>query len=803
MITTCVDWNEALASRFFYKFSGEQVFFKVRQTDIFEISRDIGLKCSDEKEAMTQFIDDVMRQHPPTKIQGKGSSHHFGPTFEDIFENGACLADGNQQRIGYWWERKDDGELCDDSNPNYKEETEELFQKAPPFLSHLAIAIIAKGMYPGAGLYDQVCELGEEFVSDWSQTDFRRRRIAKNWKEFCKKRIPTPKHDSLNYLWRHLSHWGEGNGFGRLVSVPFAPGESHGYVCTAISQVLFGKEDLPVLARIYDRRKWSKASREPIQADIIYELSTANFRTKIKNRIDESATDLAMQQAIVQWVLSDIRHWDGKVPSTDATSPEEISIQNFKLEIAVTTHLKKVSDFYVRIENVMDDKQFLDYDYVNIGEDDEPITYPVGDLIEISGKVAKSIAGGAPIFLSKGVEKEDVKFSSRGSEDDSLHLIWDGEGYWLTSNIDDNQQFLTLSDILDFEGLEEIARYDADNTAWEYAIRHKSKESLTEEQRREYGINNLPQDIDIPKLTVVGGIKGGHGGSYLPHSPPYLRKKHGNVADLDVRIDGGGSLDFDEKWNGFRIPPQTNGEMIKVVASEIVKVDDGDDEIKEINSWQFSFANPLERWDSDEILTKSIKSHYCGDVSGARLLGSELTDKLSGDNSWVSSPVNTPSDSTVKRIIEINTEINKDPDTEISYNGLSEQQISEITNMKSAVRGGRSSNSDEGTSPTPTEGQEGATTPTEGQNIVAQVPNNNGHKIPDERVLTIEDNPPPPPPPPKGDVSCVSCGTPCVGKRDTKFPCPELGCGSIIFRCRKCRNQARMYRCRSCKFEGP
>ena len=119
-MVTCVDWNEALANRFFcHKLDRDQVvFFTVRESDILEISDEIGYNCADEDEALKQFISDVMNSHPPTQIRGEGRLYPFSNSFEDIFENGRLLANG-YKRIGSWWQRKSDGQNWMNRLPNY------------------------------------------------------------------------------------------------------------------------------------------------------------------------------------------------------------------------------------------------------------------------------------------------------------------------------------------------------------------------------------------------------------------------------------------------------------------------------------------------------------------------------------------------------------------------------------------------------------------------------------------------------------------------------------------------------------
>ena len=819
-----MDWNEALSNRFFcHKLDrGQVVFFTVRESDILEISDEIGYNFADEDEALKQFIFDVMNSHPPTQIRGEERLYPFSNSFGDIFENGRLLANGHYKRIGSWWQRKSDGELCDDDDPNYGDEVKELFKKAPPFLSHLAIAIIAAGKYPSnVGFYERVGKLGEEFVEDWLYDSRNDKRITENWKEFCKTKIHTPENEVEFYLWRHLSQWGAENEFGRLVIVDVDPTAwSWGYVNTVKSQVLFSKEDLEVLAVIYGRRKWTKASRVITPADIIHEISSAPFRPSLVQKLKKRILNPPERAEVVEWVRKDIRHWDGKVPTTTTTSSqEEISIPNFSLEIGVSAPDNQVSDHYVMITNVGEDKS-TNYDYLIINESNK---YPIGsDLIPITAEVAKSIAKGADIFLLKEGDddsKEEVKFDSNDLDRGGIHLGWLAEiGLWVTSNLDDNQEFLTLSDQNYLEGLEVIEQYNATNTEWDYAMIHKPEESLNEEQRREYGINDSPQDIDIPKLTKVGGVRSGAPKSYIPRSPPYLRKKRGNAENLVVRIDGGEPLDFDSRWNGFKIPQQTDGTTINVVASQRVEVDEGDDEFSIIESWELSFAHPLELWDSNLIPSASIKSHYCIDVSGARLFCVEPENKLSGDNSWVDSTVNEPFDKTETLMDNFKGIIHHNPETEIDYSGLSEKQITELSDARRAVQGGR-----------PTPFNKATSTSTKGQNLDEQVPNNNSHNIPEEPVLTTENLVTRPnnnrhqiPDEPvlttenlvtrpnnnrhqiPEDMCCFSCGTPCVGKEDTKFSCPK-GCKKIIFRCHRCRNQACKYRCRNeaCNFEGP
>lgn len=49
--------------------------------------------------------------------------------------------------------------------------------------------------------------------------------------------------------------------------------------------------------------------------------------------------------------------------------------------------------------------------------------------------------------------------------------------------------------------------------------------------------------------------------------------------------------------------------------------------------------------------------------------------------------------------------------------------------------------------------------------------------------------------------ACVSCGINVAGGNAARFKCPD--CGTLIFRCEKCRKQSNRYRCPGCGFEGP
>ncbi|MBP2133443.1 putative RNA-binding Zn-ribbon protein involved in translation (DUF1610 family) [Methanomicrobium sp. W14] len=48
---------------------------------------------------------------------------------------------------------------------------------------------------------------------------------------------------------------------------------------------------------------------------------------------------------------------------------------------------------------------------------------------------------------------------------------------------------------------------------------------------------------------------------------------------------------------------------------------------------------------------------------------------------------------------------------------------------------------------------------------------------------------------------CTSCKAPLSEAGWTKFECPK--CGSIIYRCHRCRHQSIPYVCQSCGFQGP
>ena len=48
---------------------------------------------------------------------------------------------------------------------------------------------------------------------------------------------------------------------------------------------------------------------------------------------------------------------------------------------------------------------------------------------------------------------------------------------------------------------------------------------------------------------------------------------------------------------------------------------------------------------------------------------------------------------------------------------------------------------------------------------------------------------------------CTSCGVPLVDRDSTNFPCP--GCGARIGRCARCRNNGVHYYCNGCEFNGP
>ena len=49
--------------------------------------------------------------------------------------------------------------------------------------------------------------------------------------------------------------------------------------------------------------------------------------------------------------------------------------------------------------------------------------------------------------------------------------------------------------------------------------------------------------------------------------------------------------------------------------------------------------------------------------------------------------------------------------------------------------------------------------------------------------------------------SCVSCGISVTGTNAARFKCPD--CGTVIFRCSKCRKQINLYECPDCGFRGP
>ncbi len=48
---------------------------------------------------------------------------------------------------------------------------------------------------------------------------------------------------------------------------------------------------------------------------------------------------------------------------------------------------------------------------------------------------------------------------------------------------------------------------------------------------------------------------------------------------------------------------------------------------------------------------------------------------------------------------------------------------------------------------------------------------------------------------------CSSCNAPLSEEGWTKFECP--GCGTIIYRCQRCRHQSIPYECKKCGFRGP
>jgi len=49
---------------------------------------------------------------------------------------------------------------------------------------------------------------------------------------------------------------------------------------------------------------------------------------------------------------------------------------------------------------------------------------------------------------------------------------------------------------------------------------------------------------------------------------------------------------------------------------------------------------------------------------------------------------------------------------------------------------------------------------------------------------------------------CLSCGKEITNKEGSIiFECPR--CGSLIVRCRKCRETGKKYKCKNCDFEGP
>ncbi|WP_181691804.1 HVO_2753 family zinc finger protein [Natronomonas sp. LN261] len=49
--------------------------------------------------------------------------------------------------------------------------------------------------------------------------------------------------------------------------------------------------------------------------------------------------------------------------------------------------------------------------------------------------------------------------------------------------------------------------------------------------------------------------------------------------------------------------------------------------------------------------------------------------------------------------------------------------------------------------------------------------------------------------------TCISCGINISGTDAAKFDCPE--CGTLIYRCAKCRKQSNLYECPECGFTGP
>jgi len=48
---------------------------------------------------------------------------------------------------------------------------------------------------------------------------------------------------------------------------------------------------------------------------------------------------------------------------------------------------------------------------------------------------------------------------------------------------------------------------------------------------------------------------------------------------------------------------------------------------------------------------------------------------------------------------------------------------------------------------------------------------------------------------------CISCGRGLVDEGCVAFPCPE--CGTIIGRCRTCREKSAKYECPECGLVGP